>query len=132
MITKNDAVQILRTVWEKLSVTTPESAWSIDEDNQSEVPPGHGAGASQSSCGKRRSGSTRGTRRRVCGRHEGIAIAAVMKFAPEEKPFVAMRKIVQYSHDVEKDPNLARLHSTMKNQLKIPVDEKMFRAKKDS
>jgi hypothetical protein len=54
-----------------------------------------------------------------------------MKLATEEKRFVAMRKIMQYAHDLERDPNLARLRTTMKNRLETRVDEKMFRAKKD-
>jgi hypothetical protein len=43
-----------------------------------------------------------------------------------------MRKIVGSPHDLENDPNVARLRTTMKNRLKTPVDEKLFKAKKDS
>jgi hypothetical protein len=73
-----------------------------------------------------------GVRRRAFGPSEGIAIAAVMKLAREENAFGAIRKIVQYTHDPEKNPNLARLHRTMRNWLKAPVEEKIFRTKNDS
>jgi hypothetical protein len=67
----------------------------------------------------------------VFTRYEGVAIAAVLAFATEEKSFVAMRNITQYLRDLEKDPKLARLPTMIKKALKMLIDQKMFKAKKN-
>jgi hypothetical protein len=81
--------------------------------------------------GQRRNVATT-TKRRVLTRYKGIAITAVLTFATEERPFVGMRKITQYARDLERDPKLARLPIMMEKALKTLVDQKMFKAKKDS
>jgi hypothetical protein len=55
-------------------------------------------------------------------RYEGIAIAAVLAFATEEKPFVTTRKITQDARGFEKDPKLARLPIMMKKALITLID----------
>jgi hypothetical protein len=121
---------MVRTAWDKLTVTAVEPAWSIDEDLPSEVRPARGAGVSQSSRRKSKWAITPRVKECMLCRYEGITIAVVMEMAPEEKPFVAMRKIVQYAHDLEKVPNVARLRTTMKSRLETLVDEKILRAKR--
>jgi hypothetical protein len=55
-----------------------------------------------------------------------------LALATEEKPFVAMRKIVAFAHDIEKEPNLVRIRRTMKNILRMLTDQKILKANKDS
>jgi hypothetical protein len=63
-------------------------------------------------------------------RYEGIAIAALLAFATEEKPVLAMRKITQYARDFEGDPKLARLPNMMKKALKSLLIKKCSRQRK--
>jgi hypothetical protein len=95
-ITKEHAVQILQTPWDRLSVTTLTSQWSIyqDQEHQTDIARTRDSG---------QKGEVANTiKHRVFTRYEGIAIAAVLAFATEENPFVAMRKITQYTRDFEK------------------------------
>jgi ribonuclease HII len=79
-ITKEHALQILQTAWDRLFVTTVESAWSIyqDQEHQTGITQTHDSGQS------RKAAST--TTHRVFARYEGIAIASVLAFVTEEKP----------------------------------------------
>jgi hypothetical protein len=63
--------------------------------------------------------------------YERIAIAAVLAFATEEKPFVAIREITPYARNFEKNPKLTRFPTMMKKALKKLVDQTMFKGKKD-
>jgi hypothetical protein len=54
------------------------------------------------------------TKQRVFTRYEGIAIAAVIGLATQEKPFIGAKRIVRHARDYEKDPRCARLLSCMK------------------
>jgi hypothetical protein len=72
------------------------------------------------------------TKRHVFTRYKGIAIAADMGLATKEKPFVGMKRIVQYARDCEKDPACARFRSMTKKAIKTRVDQRIFKATKDS
>jgi cation transport regulator ChaB len=98
-ITKEHAVQILQTAWERFSVTALESAWSIyqDYENQSDITRSRDFGQ------RRKVAST--TKHRVLTRYEGIAIAGVLAFATEENPFVAIRESSSVPATSRKGPN---------------------------
>jgi hypothetical protein len=55
-----------------------------------------------------------------------------MGLATKEKPFVGMKRIVQYARDYEKDPRCARLRPMIKKAIKTLVEQRIFKATKDS
>jgi hypothetical protein len=72
------------------------------------------------------------TKQRVFARYEGIAIAAVMGLATQEKPFVGMKRFVQHASDYEKDPGCDRVRPMMMKAIKTPVDQRILKGTNDS
>jgi hypothetical protein len=132
-IIKKDAVKMLQAAGDKLSVTVLESAWNVyEEDDHSDGAPLQAPRAPRNSHPRSGRNSRSTTKQRVLTRYEGIAIAAVMGLATKEKPFVGMKRIVRYAGDYEKDPGCARLRPMMKKAIKTLVDQRIFKATKDS
>jgi hypothetical protein len=103
-----------------------------EEDDHSDGAPLQAPRASRNSHPRSAPNSRSTTKQRVFTRYEGIAIAAVMGLATKEKPFVGMKRTVQYARDHEKDPGCARLRPMMKKAIKTRVDQPIFKATKDS
>jgi hypothetical protein len=93
-----------------------------EEDDHSDGAPLQAPRAPRNSHPKSGPNSRSTTKQPVFTRYEGIAIAAVMGLATQEKPFVSMKRIVQHARDYEKDPTCARLRPMMKKAIKTPVD----------
>jgi hypothetical protein len=55
-----------------------------------------------------------------------------MDLATKEKPFVGMKRTVRHARDCQKDPGCARLRPMMKKAIKTIVDQRIFKATKDS
>jgi hypothetical protein len=131
-ITKEDAVQMLQRAWNKLSVFALEAAWEIYQEGDQNARRRAGGRSSQGPSRRRRAASTGQKRHQVFSRYEAAVITSLLSLATEEKPFVAMRRIVAFAHDIDKEPNSARMRRTMKNVLRTLTDRKVLKAKKDS
>jgi hypothetical protein len=98
-ITKEHAVQILQTACDRLSVATLESARTIYQDQE------HWTRITRTRDSGQRGKVASTTKHCEFTRYEGIAIAAVLAFATEEKSFVTMRKIIRMPTTLRKIPN---------------------------
>jgi hypothetical protein len=64
--------------------------------------------------------------------YQGLAVAAVSKWATAEKPFVSFAKVVVHAAEFEDKLKLQQLRKLMKTALKRLIEHKILRAKKDS
>jgi hypothetical protein len=131
-ITKEVAVQMLQRAWDELSVIALEAAWAIYQEGNQNARRRADDRSAQGPSRRRKAASIGEKKRQVFSRYEGAVIAALLALATEEKPFVAMRRIVAFAHDVEKEPNLVGIRRTMKNILRMLTDQKVLKVKKDS
>jgi hypothetical protein len=88
-----------------------------EEDDLSDGAPLQAPRAPRNSHPRSAPNSRSTTKQRVFTRYEGIAIAAVRGLVTKEKPFVGMKRIVQYARDYKKDPGCARLRPMMKKAI---------------